>query len=102
MITDESERELADRALRTLLQERASASADMAIIKGLANDVRVTQGPTYSSEGTIIANARAEAWLAISKLEVAIENDSSSRDLETFWAQAMDATNVWLRDVEKT
>jgi hypothetical protein len=100
MDTNSDTREVAERALRRLLELRASLSPSIADVAAIASEVRVPSGSEFSSQAT--ANkARAEAWLAIRKVVRTLEgNNPGTSDLDAFWARALDLTKIWLQAID--
>ena len=93
-------REIAERALRKLLELRASQSPSIADVTAIASEVRVPSGSEMSSQPT--ANkARADAWLAIRKIVRTLEgNNPGTNDLDAFWGGALDLTKIWLQAID--
>ena len=100
MDTNSDAREVAERALRRLLELRPSLAPSIADVAAIASEVRVPSGSEFSGQAT--ANkARAEAWLAIRKIVRTLEgNNPGTNDLNGFWAHALGLTKVWLQAID--
>ena len=99
MDTNSDAREVAESALRRLLELRASLSPSIADVSAIASEVRVPSGSEFSSQATT-NKARAEAWLAIRKVVRTLEGNPGSNDLDALWARALDLTKIWLQTID--
>ena len=87
-------------ALKQLRSNTNTSAAQMATLTTLAHDIQVPAEPVFG-RARAINDVRASAWLAICKVAVTLKDAPGDPQLGLHWARAVDATDAWVRALEK-
>jgi len=94
---------LAQKTLPALKQLRAGVSTpavQLASIKALADEIEVAATQLYGRQRAV-SDIRTSAWQAVCKVAVTLQDAPDDPQLSLHWARAIDATQAWIRALER-
>ena len=102
LTTDNDQRDLADRVIRELLQLRGAVYATEVAqqLTFIARELQIRDATPSTESAAGVTNARADVWLAVSAVTMAIKGRSKLSELDRLWSVAIDTAKNWRRAID--